>query len=66
MFNHDRQKRLLAGVRHNRCALLVFLACFFQQLPAQAQRISLEFQQASVQEVIHALSDEYEIGRAHV
>ncbi|PRD52022.1 SusC/RagA family TonB-linked outer membrane protein [Sphingobacterium gobiense] len=59
MFNHNRRRKLLAGLRHNRYALLVFITCFFHQLSAQAQRINLVFQQASVREVIQELSDEY-------
>lgn len=59
MFNPDRQRRLMAGLQRNSYVLLVFMTCFFQQLSVRAQRINLEFQQASVQEVIRALSDEY-------
>ena len=59
MCNHNRRRRLLAGLRGNRLALLLFITCFFHQLSAQAQRVSLVFQQASVREVIQELSDEY-------
>src|SRR5690606_41056085 len=59
MCNHNRRRRLLAGLRGNRLALLLFITCFFHQLSAQAQRVSLVFQQASVREVIRELSDEY-------
>ncbi len=58
MINQTRQKSVCSHRRRYFVAM-IFLACFFSQLPTYAQKVNLQFQNKPVKDVIQQISEQY-------